>query len=48
MRDAARYNGKLDTGSAEFEFRDLAEGIELRVGQEIGSGPSRRSRCGQG
>src|SRR5919108_3496556 len=29
-------SGRLDLGCAEFVFRDLAERVELRVGQDIG------------
>ena len=30
--------GGLDLGGAEFEFGDFAEGVELRVGQDVGGG----------
>src|SRR5271165_1707228 len=37
MRSACRADRhRLDLGGAEFVFRDLAEWVELRVGQDIG------------
>src|SRR6476661_6000583 len=34
-RDAGAFLDALDLGGTIFEFRDLAEGIERRVGQEV-------------
>src|SRR5215469_11188653 len=36
LRRRCLRRGRLYLGGAELELRDLAEGVELRVGQEIG------------
>src|SRR6516162_3765923 len=37
-RGRRRHCDRLDLGGAEFELRDLADRVELRVGQHVGRG----------